>query len=249
MRISRFYLPVALQVGQNIVLDDDCAHYLRTVLRLKQDAKLILFNGMGGEYQATLLEVSRKAVRVAVEVYLERNVESGLQIVLGLGISRGDRMDFAVQKAVELGVTQIIPLETARCNVVLKTDKGEQKRGHWQKIAQHASEQCGRTFVPPLQPIADLAAWVTQQQGLKIFLDPTATATLNQLQPADKLVTLLSGPEGGFSENERELAKAAGFIPVALGARILRTETAVLAALSCVQMLWGDFMGQTESTP
>ncbi len=249
MRVSRLYLPVALQVGQNLVLDDDCAHYLRTVLRLKQDAKLLLFNGMGGEYQATLLEVSRKAVRVAIEAYVARSVESALHIVFGLGISRGDRMDFAVQKAVELGVTHITPLETARCNVVLKADKGEQKRGHWQKIAQHASEQSGRTFVPPLQPIADLAAWVTQQQGLKIFLDPTATATLNQLQPVDNLVTLLSGPEGGFSENERELAKAAGFIPVALGARILRTETAALAALSCVQMLWGDFTGQTESTP
>lgn len=241
MRLSRLYSPVALHIGQLLVLEEEYAHYLRTVLRLKSGSSLVMFNGEGGEYLATLTEVNRKIVQVRIESWREHNVESSLQVVFGLGISRSDRMDFAVQKAVELGVTCITPLNTARCNVPLKADKGEQKRKHWQKIAQHASEQSGRTLMPPLHHIIELEQWVTQQQGLKIFLDPYAQLTLNQLQPENTTVTLLSGPEGGFTEQERELAKAAGFIPVALGQRILRTETAALAALSCVQMLWGDF--------
>ena len=241
MRVSRLYLPVFLQVGQTVSLDDDSAHYLRTVLRLKQDAEIILFNNQGGEYLATLTEVSRKAVRVDIKAWLDRSVESALMINFGLGISRGDRMDWAVQKAVELGVNNITPLLTSRCNVQVKVDKELQKLGHWQKIAQHASEQSGRTSVPPLNPIAELENWVTTQHGLKIFLDPYANHTLKQLQPEQGFVTLLSGPEGGFTEAEREVAKAAGFIPVSLGKRILRTETAALAALAAVQMLWGDF--------
>jgi 16S rRNA (uracil1498-N3)-methyltransferase len=241
MRVSRLYLPIPLQIGQAVVLDEDSAHYLRTVLRLKQDAELILFNGLGGEYLATLMEVSRKTVCVRIEHWLERSVESSLQIFLGLGISRGDRMDLAVQKSVELGVKTITPLLTSRCNVQVKADKEAQKCGHWQKIAQHASEQSGRTVVPPLNPIAQLEDWVTEQHGLKIFLDPYADCTLKQLHPEQNRVTLLSGPEGGFTATEREMAKAAGFIPVSLGKRILRTETAALAALSAAQMLWGDF--------
>lgn len=241
MRVSRLYLPITLQVGQQLTVDDDSAHYLRTVLRLKQDSEIILFNGLGGEYLAILIEVSRKSVRVNIEQWLERSVESSLNVVLGLGISRGDRMDLAVQKSVELGVNSITPLITNRCNVQVKADKEAQKLGHWQKIAQHASEQSGRTLVPPLNLIAELENWLTVQQGLKIFLDPYAEFTLKQLQPAQNLVTLLSGPEGGFTQAERELAKTAGFVPVSLGKRILRTETAALAALAAVQMLWGDF--------
>lgn len=241
MRVSRLYLPVALQVGQSVVLDDDSAHYLRTVLRLKQDSEIILFNGSGGEYLAILEEVSRKTVRVNIKEWLERDVESSLTVMFGLGISRGDRMDWAVQKSVELGVKTITPLLTSRCNVQVKAEKEAQKLGHWQKIAQHASEQSGRTLVPPLNPIAELKDWVTTQQGLKIFLDPYAEHTLKQLQPEQNLVTLLSGPEGGFTQAERDIAKQAGFIPVSLGKRILRTETAALSALAAVQMLWGDF--------
>lgn len=241
MRVSRLYLPLPLQVGQSVSLDDDSAHYLRTVLRLKQDAEILLFNGAGGEYLASLAEVNRKTVRVNIEQWLERSVESPLNVVFGLGISRGDRMDFAVQKAVELGVSQITPLNTARCNVQIKDEKIAQKLGHWQKIAQHASEQSGRTVMPALNPIAELKNWLSTQQGLKIFLDPYAERTLKQLQPESGLVTLLSGPEGGFTQTERDMAKQAGFIPVSLGKRILRTETAALAALAAVQMLWGDF--------
>jgi 16S rRNA (uracil1498-N3)-methyltransferase len=158
-----------------------------------------------------------------------------------MGISRGDRMDWAVQKAVELGVNHLTPLTTERCVIKFNDDKKQQRHQHWQHIIQHAAEQSGRTRPPALGEISSLSQWVNQQQGLKVFLDPYAEHCLADLQPENQQLTLLSGPEGGFSDQEREIAKAAGFVPVRMGARILRTETAVLAALSAVQSLWGDF--------
>ncbi len=241
MRISRLYTNTALQIGNAIELDDDNAHYARSVLRLKNDAPIILFNGMGGEFVGKILEVSRKSVRIELENFVDRSVESNLKIQLGLGISRGDRMDFSVQKAVELGVTSITPLITERCVVQFKDEKKSQRWQHWQKIIQHAAEQSGRTVLPSFSDILTLNSWVVGQGGLKVFLDPYAEKNLMQLLPENNSVTLLTGPEGGFSSVERETAKAAGFIPVRLGARILRTETASLAALAAVQMLWGDF--------
>jgi len=240
MRISRLYIAMPLVLHKIIELDEDSAHYLRTVLRLKKEQLITLFNGEGGEYQGQTVEVSRKRVLIELQSYSDRNVESGLSINLGLGVSRGDRMDFSIQKSVELGVAQITPLLTERCVVHLKADKGQNKIRHWQKIAQHATEQSGRTVKPKVQNIELLELWVYQQSGLKLFLDPFATQTLQQLRPEDNRVTLLAGPEGGFSEQERRTAKQAGFIPVQLGPRILRTETAALAALTAVQVLWGD---------
>lgn len=249
MRISRLYTPTPLAAGKLIELDDDNGHYVRSVLRLKKDAPIILFNGHGGEYICTVTEVSRKTVLVAVEQWNDRSIESSLHVTLGLGISRGDRMDLTVQKAVELGVNQITPLLTERCMVQFKGEKKPQRLLHWQKIVQHATEQSGRTALPPLQEVETLQNWVSRQQGLKVFLDPYAETTLMDLKPdtmkacpkPGRRVTLLTGPEGGFSDQERDIAKAAGFIPIRLGARILRTETASLAALAAVQLLWGDF--------
>jgi len=240
MRISRLYIAMPLAVHKVIELDEESAHYLRTVLRLKKEQLITLFNGEGGEYKGQAVEVSRKRVLIELQSFTERSVESRLRVVLGLGVSRGDRMDFAVQKAVELGVAQIAPLQTERCVVRLKGDKGENKVRHWQKIAQHAAEQSGRTVRPEVQEVEQFEAWVNQQAGLKLFLDPFASQALQQLKPEDNQVTLLAGPEGGFSEQERVIAKQAGFTPVQLGGRILRTETAALAALTAVQVLWGD---------
>ncbi len=241
MRVSRLYTPTPLTTGKLIELDDDNGHYVRTVLRLKKDAPLILFNGHGGEYCCTVAEVSRKSVLIAIEHWSDRCVESPLQVTLGLGISRGDRMDLTVQKAVELGVNHITPLLTERCVVQFKGEKRPQRLVHWQKIVQHAAEQSGRTTLPVLPEIDTLQNWVGSQQGLKVFLDPYAETTLTELEPEAMKVTLLTGPEGGFSDQERDMAKASGFIPVRLGARTLRTETASLAALAAVQLLWGDF--------
>ena len=241
MRVSRLYVTAALNVGKQISLDDDAAHYVRSVLRLKQDQQIVLFNGEGGEFSGRFTEVSRKSVRVAIEAFIDRDVESALKVTLGMGISRGDRMDWAVQKAVELGVNHLTPLTTERCVIKFNDDKKQQRQQHWQHIIDHAAEQSGRTRPPILAQISGLENWVNQQQGLKVFLDPYAVHSLADLQPENQQITLLSGPEGGFSDQERQIAKAAGFIPVRMGARILRTETAVLAALSAVQSLWGDF--------
>ncbi len=240
MRVSRLYVAMPLALHQTIELDEDSAHYLRTVLRLKEAQTITLFNGAGGEYQGEVVEMSRKRVLIELLSFTDRSVESGLRVVLGLGVSRGDRMDFSVQKSVELGIAQITPLQTERCVVQLKAEKGQNKVRHWQKIAQHATEQSGRTFRPKVEAVENIEAWVKRQAGLKLFLDPFATQTLNKLQPEDRHVTLLAGPEGGFSRQEREMAKQAGFIPVQLGPRILRTETATLSALTAVQVLWGD---------
>jgi 16S rRNA (uracil1498-N3)-methyltransferase len=239
MRISRLFVQAELATGKKITLDDDSGHYLRAVLRLSKNAPLIVFNGQGGEYQSLVYELDRKNVKIEVGARSNRNVETPLNIHLGLGIARADRMDLMVQKAVELGVTAITPLVMERTASWFKPEK---KQSHWQKIIRHAAEQCGRTYLPKLVNSTPLLEWLnTKPAGLKIFLDPRATSSLNQLHPENNRITLLTGPEGGFAAKERELAEQAGFIPVQLGARILRTETAALAALAAVQTLWGDF--------
>lgn len=242
MRVSRLYLINELTPGLSIHLGEEEAHYVRTVLRLKKGQDIILFNGRGGEYLARLALVSKKSVVVDVNDYIERSVESSLTVFLGLAISRGDRMDWAIQKAVELGVARIAPLLSERCVIKFKDEEKKQQRlRHWRNIAQHAAEQSGRTVVPQMPGIEELSSWVEAQNGLKLFLDPHAKRSLKDLNAEDGVITLLSGPEGGFSEQERALSRSAGFETVRLGPRILRTETAALAALTAVQTMWGDF--------
>ncbi|WP_031434524.1 16S rRNA (uracil(1498)-N(3))-methyltransferase [Methylomarinum vadi] len=244
MRVSRLHVSQALTPGVSIDLSDDEAHYVRTVLRLKKGQQIVLFNGHGGEFYGRLALVSKKEVVVEVEQYNDRSVESSLSVSLGLSISRGDRMDWAVQKAVELGVARITPLLTERCVIKFRDEEKKRLRlQHWRHIVRHAAEQSGRTVLAEMPGIEALASWAPAQQGLKLFLDPYAEQSLANLQPGSNgCVTLLSGPEGGFTEQEREDAKAAGFKPVRMGPRIMRTETAVLAAVTAVQTLWGDFI-------
>jgi len=240
MRISRLYVDQPLAIQSTIQLNDDSAHYLRSVLRAKQNHLVILFNGLGGEYQGEITEITRKQVLVTLLSFNDYSVESPLNITLGIGISRGERMDFSIQKSVELGVNKICPLFTEHCVVKLKEDKQEKKIEHWQKISQNAAEQSGRTVNPQIDNIENFAIWVKQQSGIKIFLDPVADISLSAIKNTEQQITLLAGPEGGFSDQEREIAMNAGFIPIRLGPRILRTETAALAALTAVQTLWGD---------
>jgi len=224
-----------------IRLDDERAHYLRSVLRLKQDAALVLFNGQGGEYSSTITTITRHEVLVAIGAWQARHSESTLMIELGLGVSRSERMDFAIQKAVELGVNAITPLLMKRCVVQLRGARLVSKQTHWQRIVEHACEQCGRDRIPSVAQATVTDDWLARATGIKILLDPTAQRTLRELEPGDGKVSILSGPEGGFSDDERDHAVAAGFQPVRLGPRILRTETAALAVLAAVQTLWGDF--------
>ncbi|QSA96274.1 16S rRNA (uracil(1498)-N(3))-methyltransferase [Methylococcus sp. EFPC2] len=241
MRISRFHLTQPLQAGATIALDDERAHYLRTVLRLKKGAELTVFNGEGGEYPAVLVECHREAVRLELGEFNSREAESPLSTFLGLGISRGERMDLGIQKAVELGVTAITPLLTERCVVQLDEARKQQRRQHWQRVVQSACEQCGRNRIPPIHEPEKLEHWLPRQTGTRLFLHPHGGRTLNELPRPDSSVTLLGGPEGGFSEFEGKMALGAGFTPLRLGPRILRTETAALAALAAIQAVWGDF--------
>ncbi len=241
MRISRFFLPQSLSSGATIQLADKSAHYLRTVLRLKKGADLVVFNGEGGEYPATLVEVHKEVVRLALGTLNPHETESPIHIALGLGISRSERMDLAIQKAVELGVSAITPLSTERCVVQLDDDARKiQRLHHWRKIVQSACEQCGRNRVPEVFEPLKLDEWAVRQIGLRLFLDPGGTKALRELPRPDGPICLLSGPEGGFTGNERKTAAAAGFMAIRLGPRVLRTETAALAALTAIQTLWGD---------
>ena len=240
MRISRLCVPQALHAGSTLSLNPDSAHYLRTVLRLKRGDELTIFNGAGGEYPAVLQLVSRDEVIAVLGDFDPRDAESPLQTHLGLGISRGERMDIAIQKAVELGVSAITPLFTERCVVHLDEAKTDQRWRHWQMVARSACEQCGRNRLPEVRRPAKLDAWMGEQAGLRLFLHPHGGKTLREIDPPSGAVCLLSGPEGGFSERERLNALAAGFTPLRLGPRVLRTETAALTALAAIQTLFGD---------
>lgn len=240
MRVSRLYLPDLLSEGSTARLDEERGHYLKSVLRLKRGHALTVFNGDGSEYAATVAELGRGGVLLAIGRCRRRDAESPLITHLGLGISRSERMDFAIQKAVELGVSRITPLFTEHCVVRLDEARKDQRSLHWRKVVRSACEQCGRNRVPELDEPASLEAWLVGREGLKLFFDPEGEASLKSLPPPAATVFLLSGPEGGFAERERTQAREAGFIPVRLGPRILRTETAVLAALAAIQALWGD---------
>ncbi len=241
MRVSRIFQAMPLQCGEQIVLDEDGSHYVRTVLRLKKGSNVIVFNGQGGEFLGNIFESSRQRVAINIFEWIDKDVESNLKLHLGLSISKGSRMDYAIQKAVELGVHTISPLISERTVVKLTKEKQPQKIKHWQKIAIHAAEQCGRTVVPRVNDAVPLANWLFEQSGTRIFLDPNSTIKLSSLPKQQHGLTLLAGPEGGFSEQERMIARDSDFISVQLGARILRSETAALAALAAAQTLWGDY--------
>lgn len=240
MRISRLFVPQDLAEGAEVRLSGPSSRYLGSVLRLKRGFELTVFNGDGGEYAATVAEAARDGFLLSIGERRCRDVESPLAVHLGLGISRGERMDLAIQKAVELGVARITPLFTEHCVVRLDEAKKTHRRQHWQAVACSACEQCGRNRVPEVEEPMELERWIEGREGTRLFLDPGGSASLKDLPPPEGGVSLLSGPEGGFAERERGLARRAGFVPVRLGPRILRTETAVLAALAAIQAVWGD---------
>ena len=240
MRIPRIYQPGSLQPGAETELSDDAANHVGRVLRMQSGAELSLFNGDGFNYAAQIIETGKKNVRVKVVAANANPVESPLRIHLGQGISRGDRMDFAIQKAVELGVTEITPLFTERCGVKLDAERLQKRTEQWQKIAISACEQSGRSIVPTVHPALNLDKWLAQQtHELKRTLDPWAKDTIKTLTPVSAL-RLVIGPEGGFSDREVELTTQAGFVAVQLGPRVLRTETAALTAISALQLQMGD---------
>ena len=244
MRIPRIYTNSPLHTGSPCELDDNAANHVGRVLRMQPGQKLRLFNGDGNDYTATITEAGKKNVTVTIESAEANATESPLTIVLGQTLSKGDRMDYAVQKAVEMGVTTIAPLTTERSDVKLKGDREEKRLRHWQQVAISAAEQCGRAKVPNILPVMTVAEWLQYSQtfDLRLVLHHRTEQSLNTLEkPAS--VALMIGPEGGLSADEIALAEQNGFLPVALGPRVLRTETAPVAAMALCQWLWGDIGG------
>lgn len=241
MRIPRVYEPQPLMVGAEVELGEVASQHLGRVLRMKAGDELILFNGEGEEFSASITVVSKKAVRVLLAQSISPVTESPLKVFLGQCLSKGDRMDYAVQKATELGVSHITPLFSARSEVKLAKERAEKRQRHWQQIAVSACEQSYRTKVPELAMPSSLSDWLQQVEAdLKLVLDPRGAEPLDS-QPKPLSVAMLIGPEGGLSDAEVAMATAAGFQPIVLGPRILRTETAPVAALTLLQYVWGDF--------
>ncbi len=243
MRIPRIYLPTQLTSGDSIELTEHAFQHAIKVLRLKQDARLILFDGLGTEFSASIETINKKDASVIINEAIDSNPESALSIHLGLGISKGERMDFAIQKAVELGITEITPLFTEHCVVNLDEKRIKKRLQHWQGIIISACEQCGRNVLPHLNTTDTLLNWAETINEICIVFDPLATSTLKNLTPNNSSVNLIIGPEGGLSANEiLELEKKTNFHKVKFGPRILRTETAAVSAITAIQLLWGDLL-------
>ena len=236
----RFYTQQVLSAGGEVTLEEAPSRHIAGALRLKPGASLRLFNGEGGEFLARLLSVGKRQVTVSVESHYPQDRESALAVTLGLAVSRGERMDYAVQKSTELGVARIAPLITERTEVRLKGERLEKKQRHWEQVAISACEQCGRNRPPLIDPMQAFDSWVAgEHAGLRLVLHRRAGTSLGEL-PTPNAVTLLIGPEGGLSDAEINAAEGAGFQSLALGPRVLRTETAPVAALSILQFHWGD---------
>lgn len=250
MRIARLYLEGHYQANQIVPLPKEQAHYVLTVLRLKNAFQMEAFNGQGLLAKGTLEVTSRRTANFHIDSVETSDCESPLNTVLVQGISKGDRMDTSIQKAVELGVTAIQPIFTERCDVKLAHDKLEKRRNQWQTIAINACEQSGRTVVPNVLPIQTYQAWLDSQNtdgqtSFGLVLDPYAQNSIKTIAaPQNNTpINLLIGPEGGLTDNEVNLAESIGLTRVQLGPRVLRTETAGPAILAILQTLWGDFNG------
>jgi 16S rRNA (uracil1498-N3)-methyltransferase len=240
MRIPRIYQATDLVTGTEVEIREQQAHHLLRVLRCKSGDPVILFNGDGYDYSAEILSTARHSLRVRVTGNHDLANESPLRIHLGIPLAKGQRMDYAIQKAVELGVEWITPLMTDRSVVKLDRKRLEGKREHWHQVIISACEQSGRARVPELQPLQALPEW-SQTALFGVVLDPDDAHSLKELHSPATPVHLVAGPEGGLTTQEVAMLRAAGFHGVKLGRRILRTETAPVAALAAMQLLWGDF--------
>lgn len=244
MTTPRVFIETPLSSGATIGLPEGPFRHLVQVLRMQAGAALVLFDGRGGEYRASLETVAKRAATVTIGAHCDVDRESSLDLTLVQGISKGERMDFTLQKAVELGVRRIVPLNTERCNVHLDAERQEKRREHWRGVIVSACEQSGRTRVPVLEPVQSLAAYLASaSSAMRFVLDPQADRSLAAAAaaaPQGQALALIVGPEGGLSPSELQLAARSGVPGVRLGPRVLRTETAGLAALAVLQAVRGD---------
>ncbi|MGH8131954.1 MAG: 16S rRNA (uracil(1498)-N(3))-methyltransferase [Steroidobacteraceae bacterium] len=242
MRLTRVYVDAPLTPGTRVTLEGGAASHVTRVLRLRVGDALTLFNGSGGEHAASIDKAHGGAVTVAVGEQDAVECESPLGVTLAQGVSRGERMDFVVQKATELGASLIVPLLSERSVVRLTAQQADRKLNHWRAITIAACEQCGRNRLPDIaapMPLADFLRGAAAGT-VRLQLSPTAALALKDVPRPVTQVTVLVGPEGGLSDEEQEAALAAGFTPVRLGPRVLRTATAAIAALTLLQREFGD---------
>ncbi|WP_158967523.1 16S rRNA (uracil(1498)-N(3))-methyltransferase [Paraglaciecola sp. L3A3] len=241
MRIIRIYYPHELAVDSQVTLTDDASNHLINVLRAKVDQDIVLFNGDGNEYSAHLSDISKRKTTASVDSKISISIESPLSIHLGQGVSRGDRMEWVIQKSVELGVSEITPLITERCGVKLNPQRWLKKHEQWQKLIISACEQCGRNVLPILHQPTLLTDWIHQSTSqIRLTLHPRAEQAFRHLAIPPKGARLLIGPEGGFTDQEIYQTEQNGFYCVQLGPRVLRTETAAITAISALQAIHGD---------
>ncbi|MES2564615.1 MAG: 16S rRNA (uracil(1498)-N(3))-methyltransferase [Pseudomonadota bacterium] len=240
---TRVYIPGDIPMHGMRDAPAEQSHHLTHVLRLTRGAPLIVFDGDGTEYAAVIERIAKSRVTLKLSEGRQVNRESTLAVDLAQGISSGERMDYTIQKAVELGVRSIQPLASERSVVRLTAERAEKRVIHWQGVAIAACEQCGRNRVPQVRPVMALTQWLADvaSDALRLTLAPDAAKSLRALDSPSAPVVMLVGPEGGLSARERNAAQVAGFQSVRLGPRILRTETAAVAALAAMQALWGDF--------
>lgn len=243
MRIPRLYTPQAYTPGEDLTVTGQTAHHIANVLRIRSGASVSVFDGKGCEHRAIVKAIKRSEITLEIAEALAVLQESSLDITLLQGIARNDRMDFILQKAVELGVNSIQPLWTQRSQTHLKGNRLERRYDHWLGVIISACEQCGRAILPELGAVMNYSDWMLAESssGLRVLLQPHSETGLGSLQPPAGKIYVLTGPEGGLHPDEQMLAQSAGFLGVCLGPRVLRTETAALAALAGMHTLWGDF--------
>ncbi|MDE0930014.1 MAG: 16S rRNA (uracil(1498)-N(3))-methyltransferase [Halioglobus sp.] len=240
MRTARIYTTHKLHSNTVVVLEPEPSRHLARVLRLGVGDSLTLFDGRGGEYLSSITALDKKNVQVLTGTHLQYECESPLQIHLGIALSRGERMDWIVQKSTELGINSLTPLSTKHTGVKLAGDRADKKIHHWQQIAISACEQCGRNRTPAIHPLETLDDWLASTVAeCKFVLHHRADAYAAQREPPTS-IALLIGPEGGLDESEIAAAEQAGYSSLKLGPRVLRTETAPLAAIAILQGRWGD---------
>lgn len=240
--MPRFYCPVELVVGQTLELPERVMRHVQ-VLRLQEQDEIVLFNGDGNDVTAYIVAMSRKFVSVCLKEVKACQTESKLHLSLVQSLSSGERMEFTLQKCVELGVSQFQPIVSERCVLRLQGERADKRLQRWQEIVISACEQSGRSVIPEVLPVMKLSEYLStaQTDATRILLSVVNKQGLNTLPEAVDKVVLMAGPEGGFSAAEEAAILDSGFVPLSLGPRVLRTETAAMTAAACLQARWGDF--------
>ncbi len=244
MSTPRFFCPPPLPAGNSLELPGDAAHHAQRVLRLRVGDPVQVFDGQGHALDGKISAFQGKRVFLHELQTCIADTESPLRIILAQAMSSSEKMDWVVQKATELGATEIHPVQTQRSVAKLSGERAEKRTSHWRSVAISACEQCGRNTLPLVHAPQEFGSWlvsIRDSNSSKFILQPEGAMPLQKLSRPDDSAILLVGPEGGFSEDETKMAHLAGFAPVRLGKRVLRTETAALAGIAALQTLWGDF--------